>query len=66
VTLASPTIAQGQLADALTQVRMSRHQPSCCCGLYRSSKGAAFCSVDEWRWSETVDRILETIRRNSF
>ena len=66
MTAVAPSLAQGQLADALTQARMSRHHPDCDCWAYRSVKRAGYCTVDEWRWSETIDRILTTIQRQSF
>lgn len=66
MTLAAPTLAKGQLADALTQARMSRHHRTCRCNLYRSVKGAGYCRVEEWRYCEIIDRLLTTIQRQSF
>jgi hypothetical protein len=68
------SVAQSQLFDALTQVRLSRHHASCRCCCYRrtvriaglSVKAAGYCNVDEWRYCEMVDRILTTIQRQSF
>ena len=60
--MTAPTLAAGQLADALTMVRMSRHHPDCRCGMYQSN----WCTADEKRWCYQVDKLLETIRRASF
>ena len=56
------SVPQSQLADALTQVRMSRHHQACRCASYRSpTVHAPFCGVDEYRYSTMVDRLLTTV-----
>lgn len=60
--MTAPTITQGQLADALTQVRMSRHHQDCRCGLYQRH----WCTSLEKQWCATVDRLLEAVREKRF
>lgn len=71
-TFASQTAdLEAQLSEALVHARDSRHGADCRCGLYRRPDYAGyhnspFCSVEDFRWSVTVDRLLERIRRASF
>ena len=62
MTTATPSVAQSQLADALTQVRMSRHHRDCACHMYRG----LYCNAEEMRWCYQVDRLLTTIQQASF
>lgn len=64
VTLAVPSIVAGQLVDALTQVRMSRHHRACRCGLFRGLRNEPFCSADEQKYSYLVDRLLDAVMRS--
>lgn len=54
-----------QLATALDQVRKSRHQDGCMCHAYRRND-ELFCTEQEATWSQSVDRLLTSIRRVSF
>lgn len=62
MAVSTPSVAEGQLVDALTMVRMSRHHPGCRCGMYQRH----WCSPDEKRWCYQVDRLLEACRKNRF
>lgn len=60
-----------QLTKALVHARDSRHGADCRCGLYRRAdylgySGSPFCSVEEFRYTVEIDRLLERIRRASF
>lgn len=60
MTITAAPELRTQLTTALTQVRASRHQIDCMCGQYRG-----YCTPEEKLWSNAVDRILDTIRRNT-
>ena len=57
-----------QLTTVLEHVRDSRHHSACRCGVYRRPdyrgyENAPFCSVEEFRFTVEIDRLLERIRR---
>jgi hypothetical protein len=51
-----------EIIRAVYLTRHARHHPDCRCGSYRRSDGTQWCTVDEWRWSCAVNRLLDTIQ----
>lgn len=47
-----------RLATAVEYVRQGRHSADCTCGLYRDHNRAPYCSAEEFRWSEMLNKIL--------
>lgn len=69
--LKAPVDLCSLLVEALASARDSRHHSDCRCGLYRRPdyrgyENAPFCSVEEFRYTVEVDRLLERIRQRSF
>jgi hypothetical protein len=51
--------AQAQLVEAVDKARHSRHHPDCRCNTYKD----LYCTVDEWRWTSMVDRLIDKARQ---
>jgi hypothetical protein len=55
-----------EIVRAVYLTRHARHFPDCNCCTYRrhTFEGVeedGFCSVDEWRWNQAVNRLLDSI-----
>lgn len=59
---ATITDTKHQLAVAVDSARHARHHQDCRCASYRRDS-APYCTSDEWRWCQMVDRLLTSIRR---
>lgn len=60
--MATVTLTTTRLLEAVDLVRRYRHHQDCMCGLYRSPiDHAPFCSVDEYRWTQAINRLLDTL-----
>ena len=59
------TLTVSRLEQALDQARHARHHPDCMCALYRDAGGAPYCTADEARWQDMVNRILTTVCRET-
>lgn len=53
--------AKDRLATALSEARRARHHPDCRCGSYKG----IWCTEQEWSWSNMVDKLLETVCRET-
>ncbi|MEO7016019.1 MAG: hypothetical protein ABI067_05695 [Leifsonia sp.] len=61
-TTLNPRI-EAQLHDAVTLARDSRHQHDCACSQFRGQDGAGYCTPQEWRATQMLNRILGQIIR---
>jgi hypothetical protein len=58
-----------EIIRAVHLTRHGRHFPDCNCTAYRRHvtingteyEADGYCTVDEWRWNQAINRLLDTI-----